>query len=99
MAENRPLSSVALDAELRTVMISQRSLQESDGLGLLERIDLLLARRLAEIEILHHEIALRVELAVVVRQLLQLQHDVGAVVELQQPTPLGVGCCSSTTAP
>merc|ERR1719454_2405063 len=44
-----------------------------DGLGLLERLDLLIPGGLADLEVLHDEIAVLVELGVVVGELLQLE--------------------------
>merc|ERR550514_18726 len=46
-----------------------------DGLRLLERLDLLVARGLPELKVLNDEITASVELAVIVRQLLELEHD------------------------
>merc|ERR1719213_1476609 len=44
-----------------------------DGLGLLECLDLLIAGGLADLEVLHDEVAILVELGVVVGELLQLE--------------------------
>merc|ERR1719473_1557637 len=44
-----------------------------DGLGLLERLNLLIPGCLADLEILHDEITVLMELGVVVRELLQLE--------------------------
>merc|ERR1719379_2816131 len=44
-----------------------------DGLGLLERLDLLIPGSLADLEVLHDEVAVLVELGVVVGELLQLE--------------------------
>merc|ERR1719454_1871980 len=44
-----------------------------DGLGLLESLDLLIPGGLADLEVLHDEVAVLVELGVVVGKLLQLE--------------------------
>merc|ERR1719198_685671 len=47
-----------------------------DGLGLLERLNLLITGGLADLEVLHDEVAALVEFGVVVRELLQLKQSV-----------------------
>merc|ERR1719240_2152440 len=45
-----------------------------NGLSLLQRLDLLLAGRLPDLEVLQHEIAAAVQIRILVRQLLELSH-------------------------
>merc|ERR1740121_1448366 len=45
-----------------------------DGLGLLERLDLLVAGGLTDVEVRLHEVTALVELRFVVRELLELEH-------------------------
>merc|ERR1719502_214420 len=66
----------------RAIFLASGRLQEGfelgtrqDGLSLLERLDLLIASSLADLEVLEHKVAAGVQLSLVVCKLFQLQHN------------------------